>query len=141
MKKLLFLFMMVVAINSYSQQLHSIRFVHGGEELKPVGTKVISVEKLIYPTDRGSIDEMFGKAIQTDIETYKTIETYVTDSKFVSKDNKSLKEENEYYKINYNNDIVVFLGGSKTITFFNDLRSLLIKQKRDKAVIELFTYY
>jgi hypothetical protein len=128
-----------MTINIYAQKLHTIRFIHGGEELKPVGTLVISVEKKIQPNDK-PLDYMYGQCIKTDIKTFDSIRDIVKEKTYITSNPKSLHGSN-YYKIVDSDGSEYFLDDKNFRDFFEDLRNSLKDKDRDIKVIEAFKNY
>ncbi len=119
----------------FAQTLHSIRFVHIGEENKPIGTLVISVEKKVTPRDRVT-DRYFGKSVKTDLRTFETIIDFTTTSKHLF----SRKDHESDYHIIINDKKNRYLNYKNCRSFFAGMRIQLRKAKCDKFVIEAFKY-
>ncbi|MGY3211327.1 hypothetical protein [Mucilaginibacter sp. HD30] len=120
---------------SFAQTLHSIRFVHIGEEDKPIGTLAISVEKKIIPRDRMT-DHYLGKSVKTNMKTFETIRNFTEASKHLV----SRKDNESDYRIIINNKKNLYLNYKSGRSFFEDLRAKLAKTNCDKAVIAAFKY-
>jgi len=130
-------------IKSYEQQTFNIRFIHGGEELKPVGTLSISVAKLIKPTDR-DMDNIYGKAVKTDEKSFNIVMDFVRGNKYLNTNPQKLRGNREYYKIiivSQTNSNILYLGEKNIIVFFGTMRSLLINHKADPNLIDILKYY
>ena len=136
-----FLMLFFLTASAYGQKADiNIRFIHGGEELKPVGTLLISTVDTIKPNDKES-DKFFGKTIKTDIRSFKVLNEFIKQSQYLTKDNTQLKGSNEYYIIKYSNGLRLFLIATKINNFFFDLRVFLNKEHADKELTKAFDYY
>lgn len=125
------LFFAFITNTCFGQTLHSIRFVHIGEEDKPIGTLVISVEKKVTPSDRIT-DRYLGKSVKTDIRTFETIINFTEAKKYLF----SRKEIESDYHVIVNDKKSLYLKYKNSSTFFEELRAQLRKANCDKAVIE-----
>jgi hypothetical protein len=141
MKREMLLFLLLfITIRTNGQDIHTIRFIHRGEELKPIGTLLICVGKLIQPTDR-TFDETFGKSVKTDMRTFESIKKFIKTNKLTTHDPKELKGDSEFYEIKDSNGLQLYLGGQSIHQFFGDLRLFLKKKDLDQTVIEAFKNY
>jgi hypothetical protein len=137
-KKILTFVFLLITINVFGQHLHVIRFIHGGDELKPIGTVVISVEKVVLPTDK-PLDPTFGISIKTDIKTFKIIRKLIKREKYTTKPDEF--DNSGFLKIVDSSGFVLLLDWPKYKDFFYDLRSILKKKKNGQDIINAFKYY
>ena len=126
---------------AYGQENDSnVRFIHGGEELKPVGTLLISSTDTVRPSDKAS-DKFFGKTIKTDTRSLDVLNIFIKRSKFLSKDNSQLKGSNEYFIVKCSSGLKLFLNAKSINSFFSSLRIFLNNEHVDKRLIKAFDYY
>lgn len=138
MKKylLIILFVSIVA-NCYCQQIHFIKFIYEGELTHPVGTAIISVEKIIKTS--GDInDKNYGKSIKTDIATYNNIKYYIETSKLLISQKESMQVD--CIKIIISDGSTRFVAKRNYHLFFVNLKSMIINKKMDRKVLELWIY-
>jgi hypothetical protein len=121
-----------------AQPKHSIKFLHMGDETHPVGTIIISVESVAPLNDRIT-DSIFGKSIKTNMRTFKIIEKFIKDKKYVTADSVAGKHWN-YLEVWDSAGFGLDLFYPKNIDFFNDLFTEIKKKKADKAVIDVFPH-
>lgn len=137
--KLLLLFILISP--AYGQKVYiNIRFIHGGEELKPVGTLLVNMIDTIRPKDRES-DKFFGRTIKTDIQSFNALDSFIEKSQYLNKDNSQLKGSNEYYVIKYSNGLRFFLNGKDIHAFFSMLKVFLRKEHANPVLTEAFEDY
>jgi len=135
-----FLMLSILTASAYRQKVAiNIRFIHGGEELKPVGTLLINTVDTIKPNDKES-DKYFGISIKTDTRSFKVLDEFLK-HQYLTKDNTQLKGSNEYYVIKYSNGLRLFLIAKNINNFFSDLRAFLKKEHIDKELTKAFDYY
>ncbi len=119
---------------SYGQKLHTLRFIHRGDELRPIGTLMICVEKLVQPSDK-VFDDTFGRSAQTDIITFKAIENYIKKEKLPNKFSK-LKWKNEYYEIIDSSGKCWFVNEEDIKRFFDKLKLLIKRFEHGSAILK-----
>jgi hypothetical protein len=141
-KGILSFLLILISFAAYCQQLHSIKFVYFGEELKPRGTLVISVEKLIKPDDK-PLDSIFGRGIKTDMNTFITIRNMAQQIKAkYSVTDTTIDMDSHYgYAIVDSNGARYTLEDKNVTKFFDDLKAALVAKNEDEAVIEILKYY
>ncbi len=137
--KILFLFIITSSVCGQSKDLN-IRFIHGGEELKPVGTLAISTKTILKPNDRES-DKFFGRGVKTDIHSFKALKTFIEQCSYLVKDSTQLKGSNEWFTIKYSDGLRFYLKGNNLNIFFPSLRVFLKKQNTDTKLIKAFEYF
>jgi hypothetical protein len=126
-------------MNTYGQHLHIIRFIHGGDEIQPIGTVIISVEKVIPLIDKPT-DSLFGRSIKTDIKTFRLIRKLIKNKKYYTP-HETAADRLDFLRITDSDGFVLGLFASKYKMFFYDLRSLIEQKKGDQTVIEAFDSY
>ena len=131
-----FILLLLTATGAYPQHIHFIKFIHIGIEDKPIGTLIISVENPLMPTDRPSIDSVFGKNIQTDLQTFTAIESFIRKNKYLFSENLNTSVRN-FKMMDYRN-YVTYLSYKKTKSFGNKLQTYLRARNLDKHVIKAF---
>ena len=140
MKRILIMLILILTCSVAYCQQHVIKFIHFGEELKPVGTIVISVEQLIKPTDR-PLDWMYGKSIQTDLATFMAIRNYIDTNHYALSQNTNPNHDTDGFEIVDVDRPVHYCYGSYYAKFFERLKLELTQEKSDQKVIEAFKYY
>lgn len=125
----------IITSKGYCQSLHFIKIIYEGTESKPIGTKVISVEKLIKPTDKIT-DNEFGHGVKTDMHTFMDIRNFIkTRNYLVTYKRKSAAE---WYEIVDSNGSVYYVYAWQDYRkFFLELRSTIFEKNLDKAVIKV----
>ena len=68
------------------QRIEDIRFLYVGEQLHPIGTKVVCIGKLVQPDNCPDIDSIWGRSILTDERTFDSIKSYAFRSNLSTKD-------------------------------------------------------
>ena len=144
LKQLIFALLIVsMGVKSYGQRISNIRFIHRGEELKPIGTLSISTDEVIVPTDR-QLDKIYGKAVKTDTNSFNLVADFVINSKLLTNKPRKLHGNKEFYEIiivSVTNTQRLYLGEHDIIAFFNTLRDLLIKDNADPHLLDALKYY
>jgi hypothetical protein len=134
MRPILFLLAQLsLCINTYEQQVPNVRFIHIGEETKPIGTVVISVRGYIKPMDR-PLDSIFGRNVKTDEKTFRFIIKFIKSNKYTFIAPNLPQGTTPEYKIIGPNGLKLYFISTE---FFNDLRASLKQQNLDPAVIEV----
>ena len=131
---------MLFIIAAQSQPLHSIRFIYFGEELKPIGTKIIGVEK-VFPLNDKVLDSIFGRSIKTDINTFTIVSNLIKNKKYQTPHPSKEEIYGGGLEVVDSDGFAFSLFWPKQKDFFNDLHTSLIEKNSDKVVIELFKDY
>lgn len=141
MKKIaLFLLPLLISLKSYEQKVPNIRFIHVGDELKPIGTLLISIGEYVKPTDR-PFDSVFGVGVKTDERTFKFIDNYVLKSNYTKEASVVSKSDTNAYKIVCPHNLILYVNMRNSYIFFENLRSGLKKENLDTAVINALKRY
>ena len=122
------------------EQVINIKFVHGGEELKPIGTLLISTKTEAIPNDKRT-DLTYGLSLKTDKRTLELIKQFIDKTDYLFKDNSKLQGTNEYFAIKYSDGLKLFLRGEKINAFFTSLRKFLYAKHADNAVCDILANY
>lgn len=149
MKNIFLLTLFIGAIGPVlrAQRVENLRFVFIGEEDKPHGTLSISIGACKIPTDRGVVDDHFGKCILTDTKTFDSVRQFIRESKYATGEgtvslsdslNHWLLSGCSYYKIIDSDSSVVYLNGKYWIDFFDELKATLRAHSLDPRVISAF---
>jgi len=133
------LFLLSGSINIKVQSRHVIKFIAEGDSSEPIGTVIISVEKLIPLIDRPT-DVTFGQSVKTNIETFRVVRDLIKQSKYRTAHPTAL-DRRQFLRIEDSDGFILNLTVSKYQTFFDDLRSGIKDKNGDQAVIDLFKYY
>jgi uncharacterized membrane protein YcgQ (UPF0703/DUF1980 family) len=140
MKMTILFLILIISLESLSQDSLNIRFIHRGEELKTIGTLLICVNKVQRPSDK-QLDDILGKSIKTDKKTFNSIKKFITNNKFLIKDPKELFTNKEFYEIINADKLASYLGENNFRFFFDELKLFLKKKKLDKKVLSALKYY
>lgn len=124
-------------------QAQNIRFVFGGEEDKPHGTIVISVNEKIKPLDRGQIDVIFGRCIVTNQQTFDSVKQFIRQSRYPIRGDKRTadtvlrwgRQGYGYYSILGSDGSVYYLSEQYWSSFFGELKSRLRSDTLDQRVV------
>jgi hypothetical protein len=127
--------------NLFAQELKTIRFVYSGIETKPHGTLLISVGKLIQPTDKGSSDAVLGRGFVTDQKTFDFLTNYISKNKFTISNKNELGHRESFYIIIDAEKKVHYLKQKNFFSFFGNLRSEMKEQGLDSSLREVLEYY
>ena len=133
MKKFIFVIGIIFSLKSEAQNVHLIKIIHAGAELKPVGTLIICVEKLILPQEK-RMDSLFGKGVQTDMRTFNIINNYVKKTTY-KKNPYPASFDNGFFKIVDGDDNIKIIRERDMTEFFGGLKKTLKKKKGDKNVL------
>lgn len=133
MKKVyLTLSLLLLLAKSYGQQVHSIKFIYCGTQLKPIGTVVISVEEPVQPNEVFA-DSLFGKNGRVNIETYKAVSKLIKNRKYLTYPDPNFN----FFKIVDSDGFTLRLAAKKYGLFWDALRSILAKRNY-LNVVDLF---
>ncbi len=136
----IFSFVLLCNLSAFCQTPKTIRFIHRGEELKPIGTLVIGVDTLSSATDK-KFDYIFGKSVKTDLKSARVIEKFINTSTFLVKNPKVLKDSKEFYEIVNLNGSKIYLGEKNFSVFFRELRNELNLHALDHSIYKAFLNY
>jgi hypothetical protein len=126
----------IATLNLRAQSVHFVKFIHVGDETKPIGTIVISIGGLVKPTDK-PMDDVFGRSVQTDTGTYKALVDIIKSGKYRTPTDKL--DTRDFFIIKSSDGFGLDLCWPEYKEFFNDLHSAL--KNRDKAVNNVFKSY
>ena len=136
---LLFVAAFFAVFSCHGQQIHSIRFIHFGDELQPIGTVVISVEKKLTPNDR-PLDSHFGISIKTSMKTFEIIEKLIKQSKFRI-NNPVDTDYRDNLEIIDSDGFKLYLFSAKYNAFFADLKAVLKDEEDRNEIFDAFARY
>jgi len=130
--------LLVIYATVNGQSLHIIKFIHQGDETKPVGTLLISVEKKIKPSDRPS-DRIFGGGVKTNISAFTYIRALVKSGIYTSVQRKNLGYD--WFKIVDSDRSIYYMPGRNMDKFFNELKATLKTKHMDDNLLEVLKDY
>ena len=133
------LILLLANVRLYGQKISNVRFVHGGEENKPVGTISISVDSLIAPKDNPA-DDLFGKAVKTDNKSFNLVIEFINKCRYLTGNPLDLYKSSQFFKIKIVSATGIkelYFGGKHYFSFFEDLAKLLIKKSADPNLIKV----
>jgi len=132
--------MSMIYTTSHEKKAAFIKFVYFGEELKPQGSLVVSINNQIIPTDK-PLDSIYGRGIKTDKRTFDLIEEVIDKALYTSNDYRSLGRADAGYIITNAKERKFYLKERNFSAFFKDLSFYLKQKGADDALVEAFTYY
>ena len=140
MKFVILILLSICGLESKGQGIKKIIIIHRGEELKPIGTLLISTRTIIMPNER-KLDSIFGRGIKTNKKTFRKIKHFLVRSNYLVQNPLELNGNKEFYEIKCFNGIVLYLGEKYFNVFFNEFRNLIVNYKLDFNVYEALKHY
>jgi hypothetical protein len=133
----------VSLLHAQKQPAQNIRFVFGGDEDKPHGTIIISVDRYIKPIDRGRLDAIFGRCIVTNKQTFDSVKQFIRANRLPTPTMDGISDTvlrwgrrgYGYYSILGSDGTVFYLCEQYWPSFFGDLKSKLRNDALDKRVV------
>lgn len=133
-------FLSLINLNAPCQKVQTIRFIYCGEEIKPRGTLLISVDEYVAPTDK-LLDSSFGKGIKTDKQTFAFINTFIRKNKYTNNYPNKVIDSLSSYEIITPDKTKFVLNGKYFEPFFTELASGLRQNKLDSIVEDAVEHY
>ena len=128
--------MVTTAFKLHAQSVRFVKFIHGGDETKPIGTVVISVGGLVKATEK-PMDDIYGRSIQTDTGTYRALIAVIRNGKHKTSANNF--DPRDFFIIKTSDGFELDLDWPVYKSFFSDLHDAL--KDEDKAVYNVFKNY
>jgi hypothetical protein len=147
------------------QHFEDIRFIYVGEQLHPIGTRVVCIGKLVQPDNCPDIDSIWGSSILTDEKTFDSIKNYAFRSNLSTMDtpneyaaameksfipgmrihvrlarfdSRNVHNGPDYYLIGDSTGDYVYVRGQHYREFMDGLKEMLQRNNLDKNVIKFF---
>lgn len=120
-----------LALAANAQRERVLHFVFAGEETKPHGSLVISVNKYVPPNDQ-ALDFFYGQSLRTDEKTFNFVFAYLEQSRFNYRPSKP--EDGYWVRTNMEH----FIPLQSAYAFFDSLGHEIQSRKLDSAVGDAF---